>query len=54
MPDDDESGDLTPMMTNCVTQHEMFLGWMAAGFSEEQAFELLKVAVASAFGARLT
>jgi hypothetical protein len=27
-------------------QHEMYLCWLEAGFTEEQAFELLKVVIA--------
>jgi adenosine deaminase len=52
MPEE-QPGDLTPMAMNCTVQHEMFLAWQAAGFSEQQAFELVKTAFAAAFGARI-
>ena len=29
-----------------VSQHEMYMSWMEAGFTPEQAMELLKVVVA--------
>jgi hypothetical protein len=48
--DDEQQGDLTPMAMNATVQHELFLAWQSAGFTEMQAFDLLKIAVFAAFG----
>lgn len=44
MDDFDES--LGSLSEAAVGQHEMYTSWVAAGFTEDQAFELLKVVVA--------
>jgi hypothetical protein len=42
----DESLDpLGSLSEAAVGQHEMYTSWVAAGFTEHQAFELLKVVV---------
>lgn len=33
------------LMEAMISQHEMYLSWMAAGFTEDQAMELLKVVI---------
>ena len=38
---------MTGLMEAAVSQHEMYLSWVQAGFAPEQALELLKVVVAS-------
>lgn len=40
---EDPFGDLTEAT---VSQHEMYLSWRQAGFTEAQAMDLLKVVVA--------
>lgn len=37
---------LSELMEATVSQHEMFLSWIAAGFTDAQALELLKVVIA--------
>jgi hypothetical protein len=36
---------MTALVEGAALQHEMFLAWMAVGFTEYQALELLKVAI---------
>jgi hypothetical protein len=33
------------MMETAISQHEMYLSWVEAGFTPEQALELLKVII---------
>lgn len=44
MPDD-VPDPLTALQVGALQQHEMFLSWIAAGFTEYQALELLKAVV---------
>lgn len=50
---DGEPGDLSPLAMNATVQHELFLAWQAAGFTEQHAFELLRAAVFASFGGHL-
>lgn len=44
--DDDESQDaLGSLSEMAISQHEMYLSWVAAGFTPDQALELLKTVV---------
>ncbi len=36
---------ITPLTAGAAEQHEMFLAWIAAGFTEAQALELMKAAI---------
>lgn len=38
---------LTQLGQGAARQHEMFTTWVAAGFTEEQALELLKAVITS-------
>ena len=38
---------LTLLQTGAVNQHEMYLSWVQAGFTEEQALDLLKAVITS-------
>ncbi len=33
---------MSPAQVNATQQHEMYMAWVAAGFTEHQALELLK------------
>ena len=46
MPDQSPDDPLTPMGEGASQQHELFMAWVAAGFTEAQALELLKVVIA--------
>jgi hypothetical protein len=39
---------MTALTEGAAQQHEMFLAWMAVGFTEDQALELLKTAITAA------
>lgn len=39
---DEPQDPMTLLAVASAQQHEMYLGWIAAGFSESQALELLK------------
>lgn len=41
MSDEMEEHDLTPLNENAVRLHELYLGWIEAGFPEERAFDLV-------------
>lgn len=43
--DGDEQSQLGSMTAGALSQHEMYLSWVVAGFTPEQALELLKVVV---------
>lgn len=44
--DDDENQDaLGSLSEMAISQHEMYLSWVAAGFTPDQALELLKTVV---------
>lgn len=43
---DDSEDPLGSMAEAAISQHEMYLSWIAAGFTPEQALELLKTVVA--------
>lgn len=47
MPDDLPGDPVSALQAGAAQQHEMFLAWQAAGFSEPQALELLKVVIAT-------
>lgn len=40
-----DDGDLSSLTEGAVWQHEMYLSWIAAGFTPEQALELLKTMI---------
>ena len=42
---DEESEIFSALEEAAVGQHEMYTTWVKAGFTEQQAFELLKVVV---------
>lgn len=42
MGDNQPQEPMTPLATSAAQQHEMFLAWVAAGFTEPQALGLLK------------
>lgn len=44
---DEPDSPLGSLAQAAVGQHEMYVSWIDAGFSEEQAFELLKAVVTS-------
>lgn len=48
MSDDHE--DLTSLTESAISQHEMYLSWIAAGFTPEQALDLLKTVLAQVMG----
>lgn len=41
LPDSDFDSDFTPLNENAVRLHELYLGWIEAGFPEERAFDLV-------------
>jgi len=41
---------ISTMMEGAIAAHEMFLSYQAAGFTENQALELVKAAVMAAVG----
>lgn len=43
--DDEDSAPLYSMSESAISQHEMYLSWREAGFTPEQAMELLKTVV---------
>lgn len=45
----DPEDPLTSLMEATVSQHELYQAWVDAGFTETQAFELLKIAVTEVF-----
>lgn len=47
----DEANEyLSTLMDAAISQHEMFTSWVAAGFTEAQALELLKAVIAEILG----
>jgi hypothetical protein len=53
VPDDSENGmpsdPVTGLGSIAAMHHEWYLAWQEAGFTEPQAFDLVKVAISSAF-----
>jgi hypothetical protein len=52
-PDGMPPDPMTPLSQMGSNYHEMFLALQASGFSEDQAFELMRTAVFAAFGGHL-
>jgi hypothetical protein len=48
MPDA-PSDPITPLLESATQIHEMFLAWQKAGFTEAQAFELVRTAIGAMF-----
>jgi hypothetical protein len=40
-----EDDPLTLLQEGAVNQHEMYISWVAAGFTEAQALDLLKAVI---------
>lgn len=38
---------MTELQAGAVNQHEMYLSWIEAGFTEDQAMDLLKAVIVS-------
>jgi hypothetical protein len=47
MTDSGPEDPMTALQANAASQHEMFLAWVATGFTEAQALELLKAVLAA-------
>lgn len=45
LSNDDSENSMGSMAEAAIGQHEMYLSWVAAGFTPEQALELLKTVV---------
>lgn len=46
MLNDDESHEqVGSLAESAISQHEMYLSWLAAGFTPEQSLDLLKVVI---------
>jgi hypothetical protein len=43
---DEQPEIIASLAEAAISQHEMFTSWVAAGFTEAQALELMKVVVA--------
>lgn len=44
--DENAQDPMGSMRETAISQHEMYMSWLAAGFTAEQALELLKTVVA--------
>lgn len=49
MPEDEEDLQSATLDSNAITDHEMYMSWVRAGFTEEQAMCLLIAVKADMF-----